>query len=324
MTKIIHAIRNYLGREKFVFKELCNEHRLIHKYNATFGMLEDKQKLEARIEIGIHGVEKGLSFRNPKKAFGVEKIIFLLDNLLFYKEKFRDIHFIGKQLETIQAYIEFNKGYENKITTIVDKFNNLTKESSFHFPSGTINIKKEDIISSLDFNYEKFVNSRHSFRYFSEQPVDMSLLDKALKIAQQTPTACNRQPQKAYIFLGEKKNKLLKRQGGSKGFYEEINVAILITVEQKKYFMNEMHQCYVDGGLYAMGLLHALHYMGLATIPLTVGHYTGKDRNILFKDFNIDESEAPVLIIGVGNMCEQANVNKSQRKDFHEITTIIQ
>ena len=32
----------------------------------------------------------------------------------------------------------------------------------------------------------------------------------------------------------------------------------------------EVHQAYVDGGLYAMNLINALHSLGIGTIPLSV------------------------------------------------------
>lgn len=89
-------------------------------------------------------------------------------------------------------------------------------------------------------------------------------------MAQQTPSACNRQGWKTHIFQGENSHKLIEWQGGCHGFEDQVNTSILVTTDLRAFLFYEVHQAYVDGGLYAMNLINALHSLGIGTIPLSV------------------------------------------------------
>ena len=89
-----------------------------------------------------------------------------------------------------------------------------------------------------------------------------------MELAQRTPSACNRQGWKTHVFLGDKSVELVKWQGGARGFENEIKGAILVTANLKAFLFYEVHQAYIDGGLYAMNLVNALQYSGFGSIPL--------------------------------------------------------
>ncbi len=309
-----------------LLREFFFEFKMLHLYNGSFKMKKDKKKLEARIIIGSHGIEKGLSYSTPKNHFGIPKIEFLLDNLLYYKKKYNDENFIIEQAGPIKEYINYHNNSAKEIQGIINRYNQLIKNinSPVVIDSGTVKIQKENIINAVNIDYQKFVKARHSYRSFSQDPVDVSEIEKALEIAQMTPSACNRQPWKVYLFKGDKKNELLKLQQGSMGFYEEIDKAILITVDYRNFFLSELHQAYVDGGLYAMNLLHALHSLELGTIPLTAGGFTKLKKKVLFEKWNIPMNEVPIMIIGVGYIKEITNVAVSKRNNYKDVLQIIE
>lgn len=324
LHKIVNRIRSKSGFYALL-EDMFFEFKMLRKYNGHFNMKRDKKKLEARIIIGSHGIEKGLSFSIPKKAFGIPKIEYLLNNLLYYKRYFKDNNFIIEHLAPIQKYIQFNSDSINKIQNIIEKFNRLIENVDLpnSLNGGIVNVERSEILNSVNIDYAKFVKARHSFRSFSRIPVEMSKINAALEIAQMAPSACNRQTWEIYIFQGIQKNELLELQQGCNGFGEEIDIAILITVDYRKYFITELHQPYVDGGLYAMCLIHALHSVGLGTIPLTMSGFTMNKKKILLEKWQIPLSEIPILIIGVGNIKESVNVAVSHRIDFKKILHII-
>ena len=95
----------------------------------------------------------------------------------------------------------------------------------------------------------------------------------------------------------------------------QIRTSILVTANLKAFLYYEIHQAYIDGGLYAMNLINALHSLGLGTIPLSCGFTHDKLKGLA--DFDIPKNEVPIVIIGVGNLLENFNVAISKRKNIN-------
>jgi nitroreductase len=159
------------------------------------------------------------------------------------------------------------------------------------------------------------VQSRHSIRYYLPTPPKKEDIEEALKIAQQTPSACNRQSWRTHVFMNQDSTSLLEQQGGANGFESEILCTILVTADMKAFLSYEPMQCYVDGGLYSMNLINALHSLGYGTIPLSCGFQQKKLDNIA-KNFGIPDNEAMICMIGVGVLHDTLNIAVSHRKDI--------
>lgn len=73
---------------------------------------------------------------------------------------------------------------------------------------------------------------------------------------------CNRQPTK--VILVENKtliDKILEIQSGVTGYSEKVNQLIVLTCNRNYFYtIGERNQLYVDGGIYLIYLLYALHY----------------------------------------------------------------
>ena len=309
-----------------VIPELFNEAiRLVYGLGNSHTHSMQK-KFEASITISYHGIEKGMCLPSPRTAFGENKIFSLIAELNKYKLAYPGSDFIKKPIGTIAAYLEFNKskGYVNK--EIESKLNILMRDCEKNdqcFINGIKSIKKEEIVNNSCIDFKTFTLSRHSIRNFSKEDVSDALIIEALEIAKNTPSSCNRQPWKTYIFKDKtKKNSLLNFQGGNNGFMDSIRVAILITSDLNNYFINEIHQAYIDGGLYAMTLIYAFHSLGIGTIPLTTSFKQGKSR-LLHKEFNIPVNESLIMIVGIGHLPEKFNVACSVRKNIEKTSVFI-
>ena len=92
-----------------------------------------------------------------------------------------------------------------------------------------------------------------------------------------------------------------------------------MTADRRAFLYYETHQPYVDGGMYAMNLLNALHFKGLGTIPLSCGFEAEKLPGL--RDFGIPDYEVPVLVIGIGCMEPHFHVAASVRKPVSETHT---
>ncbi len=292
------------------------------KYNASIRTDSDIKKMQYTLLRENHVIEKGMSMRTPKKGFGQQKVTALLQRLKKYYDLYGSIDktFLIYPLSTIKKYIDYTEANGVELPTIKQSFDALLVHSEIQ-PcqlvkcGGIKTVTKEDITKRSSGSFEDLLYSRHSIRYFAKDLPDKSIIEKALIIAQQTPSACNRQGWKTHVYFGEQSHQLLRMQGGCNGFEEEIPCSIVISADMRAFLSYEPMQCYVDGGLYAMNLINALHYLGLGTIPLSLGFYHNKLEKIK-TTFNIPKEEALICIVGVGNLLESFNVAESYRKNI--------
>lgn len=324
MKQLAIKIRQFLKIHKSFLADIIYYYKLIIKYNASINTDNDVEKMQYTLLRENHTIEKGLSLRNPRKGFGQQKILNLLDRLNLYLCKYgeKDKNFLYYPLGTIKHYISYTKSNGVEIPAIEEKYKSLVDKSGLidiKEQGGIVQITQNDILKQCNTNFKSLLMSRHSIRYFSKEDVAKDAIDQALKLAQRTPSACNRQGWHTHVFQGEKSINLIKWQGGCHGFEDEIRTSILVTANLKAFLYYEIHQSYVDGGLYAMNLINALHSLGLGTIPLSCGFTHSKLKEL--NHFNIPENEVPIVIIGIGNLLDKFNVAISKRKDIHLTNT---
>lgn len=317
MIATLKKIYGHFVHQRLFKQQLKYQNKLRQKYQVE----DNYNRLEYIIKVQTHGIEKGLSFRTPKEAFGVVKIMALIENLKIYiKNPNLNKESVNETLNVLNTYINKFNG-NPKIATIEKEYNELlAKFGTINQCSvGTMTINKKDVEEAIDIDYLKFIKARHSYRYFTKN-ASIEQIRQALEIARYTPTACNRQPQCVHIYQGKEMEEVLTIQHGALGFIDEMSYCILITADMRAYSAQENYQAYVDGGLYAMNLLNALHSTGLGTIPLTCGHLQGTNRCKLAQ-YGVKEYECPIIVIGIGGLEDSAEVNVSPRKEYSDYTT---
>ena len=317
MITTLKKIYGHFVHQRLFKQQLRYQNKLRKKYQGA----DNYNRLEYTIKVQTHGIEKGLSFRTPKEAFGVVKIMALIDNLKTYIQNPNfNKESVNETLNVLNTYINKFKG-NPKIEPIVKEYNMLiAKFGAINTCCvGTMTVNRKDVEEAIDIDYLKFIKARHSYRYFTKN-ASIEQIKQALEIARYTPTACNRQPQNVHIYQGKEMEEVLTIQHGALGFIDEMSYCILVTSDMRAYSHHENNQAYVDGGLYAMNLLNALHSTGLGTIPLTCGHLQGINRLQLSK-YGVEEYECPILVIGIGGLEETAEVNVSPRKEYTDYTT---
>lgn len=321
-------IRKFLNRKRLkrcFALEARHLFKLACRYNASVDTDSDIEKMQYTLLRETHVIEKGMSLRNPRLGFGQEKVIALIDRLSQYAERYArdDASFLKQPIETIKEYVVYTKGMGQKIPNIEYAFQALCDKAGV-LPAdrggGVECVIGSQIRTQATGNFESLVCSRHSIRYFRREAIpNREQIVRALEIAAKTPSACNRQAWKTHVYYGLDSIKLLKWQSGCRGFEEEVPCSIVVTANLKGFLWHEVHQAYVDGGMYAMNLLNALHFEGFGTIPLSLGFESEKLSGL--RRFGIPENEVPIVIIGVGVMEETFKVAVSNRKDITATNT---
>ena len=319
MYSYLRRLKSQILLQKNYLNEAYSFWKLTVKYNASNHTDNDIQKMQYTLSRETHTIEKGMSMRNPRRGFGQQKVTNLITRLRKYVKLYlnEDSVFLDYPLSTIQTYIDYTLSTGVDIPDIQKNFSFLLQEAgktNVCGKAGVEKVTKKSILDKCNKDFESLLYSRHSIRYFSDTPVGDDIINKALELAQRTPSACNRQGWLTHVFRAPKSIDLVKWQGGSRGFEDEIKCAILVTANLKAFLNHEVHQAYIDGGLYAMNLINALHSLGVGTIPLSCV-FMEKQISQLSR-FDIPENEVPIVIIGVGNYLDCFNVAVSERKDI--------
>ncbi len=312
-------LRRCIRHNRFILfgRLLCEAVREAYDLSCHLGasqMLRDEVKFAADLQIRVHAIEKGLSLGSCRPGFGQPKVVALLEDLSLYITRFKDAN-IDEAVGVITQYIAYNRSHGVDLTSIVALYDRLLQAYKLcHNLQVGIEMKERNhTLEAAGASFEQFSASRYSVRDFDPcGVVEMQDILSAIDIARKAPSACNRQPACAHIYTGEKAQALFDFQGGCKGFSQDMQYAILVTADMRRYFIQERHQVYVDGGLFAMELLLSLHHKGLATIPLTTAFKGGVTRRMK-RTFDIPANEVPIVLIGVGAYKESYKVAVSLR-----------
>jgi nitroreductase len=114
-------------------------------------------------------------------------------------------------------------------------------------------------------DFEALAMGRRSVRWFTSESVSRDLVDRAVQIAAESPTACNRQPYRFEIFDDPLSTaKVAAIPMGTDGYEHQIPGLIVIVGNLAAFFdQRDRHLIYIDGCLAAMGLVYALEAQGV-------------------------------------------------------------
>ena len=300
-------IRKIPGLKKYITRYM--------QYSFEGTNCQSYEQYEACITRLYHTIEKGLSYPKYRAGFGKDNINALIKTMENYITDGYDAEafFYRTALSTLYAYVNKNSEYGYTEEKLNERINELrgTPNSS----GGTIIIRPIEREQQRLMNFKDLMEKRHSIRQFSGDEVNTEWILEALKIAQYTPSACNRQGWKTRII--RKRNTIkdvLLNQNGNKGFGEGFDKLLILTADLR-YFNREreLFQAYIDGGMYAESVLNALFYLGIGAVPLSAALTEIQEENIR-SILKIDQAEVFILFIGVGNYPDECLATKSERR----------
>lgn len=285
--------------------------------------LTDKSNLEFYLTKQYHIVEKGLALPEPRPGFGKEKIELLLDKGNDYIDKYGRSQLTSSIAQCLNSYLDFNDSisyhvdinYRNRIELFV-------KRNDCNYQGGVKDVVKKDIYELASMPFSDFVKSRYSIRNFSNEDVVVEEINDSITLAKFAPSVCNRQAWKAHFYTDKAlMRELLNIQNGNGGFTDSINCLIIVTGDIKGFSKYESNQLFVDGGLFSMNLMLALHYNGLGSCPLnTCFPYIIESK--VKKIANIPKNERLIMMLAVGHLKDNFKVAVSERKSNEKILKV--
>jgi len=287
-----------------------------------------EEKLRALITARYHSIEKGLSLRDPRPGFGSDAVKELVDRIALYLKRYDPAEHLSVPLNVLRYYIDYNRthGIENpELEKRLTEFEQIYQKALGSLPpgGGVRKLTREEVMHAVQGVDADFFMKRYSIRQFSEEDVPMKLIEEAVRRAQKTPAVCNRQSGRVWVISGSDNIKqILDIQKGARGF-DNVNKVLVITSDLCNFLSFERYQSWIDGGLFAMSLIYALHSLGVGTCCLNWSvEYT---RDIEMKRFlKMSQSETIIMLLAVGTLPQEFMVAESCRKPLSEVLIMCQ
>ncbi len=180
---------------------------------------------------------------------------------------------------------------------------------------------KRDLSAPPPVTYEALValaHRRRSVRWFLPKPVPRELIDKAMQVAAQAPSACNRQPFVFRIFDDPQLvQKVASIPYGMAGYEHQIPVVVVIVGQLRNFFdARDRHLIYIDGALAAMSFVLALETLGLSSCCVNWPDLPDREKKMADL-LQLEPDERPVMLIALGWPDPEGLVPRSVKKPLH-------
>jgi nitroreductase len=291
------------------------------RYSAINGAA-NQAHWDARITALYHVIEKGLSMPESRPGFGEQTAEQLISAIKQYLalEYTDDAACIQSGISAIRSYMAFRQNDGTQISVNIKKgWGDLQKRINQHHDAVVIK-KREEITLTSDKPFDVFSAGRHSIRNYSDQTIDESVIKKAVEISQRSPSACNRQSTRIHSIEGDKAiEQVLALQNGNRGFGHLAKRVLIVSADLHAFIgINERNQGFIDGGMFAMSLLYALHRLELGACALNWCATPENDKK-LRQLVGIPESEVILMLITVGHIPNEVSIANSQRRPIYQV-----
>lgn len=319
---------DFISKLRFLKSLFClniYDSLIFYRYSNGFYKCNTKGKILDYIIVTYHPIEKGLTMPELRLGFGHDRLLKIIFLIRKYMNMYKDYNpIICDALSVISEYYELhnNKNYnidsklESEIINILSDYPEFEKKHQYNF-------SKTDFFSNCHSNFYDFAKSRRSVRNYLNKDINLKDLEAAISLAMTAPSTCNRQSVRIHIVQSKDLiEKTLSLQSGNRGFGQLTNKLLIISSDLQSWNIpGEKYSPYIDGGIFTMNLLYALHFYKIGACTLNWSEGIKSDKK-LHKLLNIPTNEKIILMISCGLVPENFKVVRSDRKDYKTIMHI--
>ncbi len=271
-----------------------------------------------------HRLEKSLSFRTRKLGSGAEAIFAL--SKLFNEKEFDSDKPGFQERVAVKVMNEFLQEMQsddpriNESRGLCRALKNIEADAG-----GVVMYTEQELLAGRLEDPERFFMSRYSVRDFQRKAVDRELIRRALQLAMKSPSVCSRQAWHVYhIEKREIIDNALKLQNGNRGFGHEVPCLLILAADLHAFdTASERYQHWIDGGMFSMSMVLALHSLGLGSCCLNWSKGPVDDMK-LRKTLSIQGSHSILMMMAVGYANESLKVCCSVRRPDAEVYTLLE
>lgn len=274
----------------------------------------------------VHRLEKGLTMRPVRDTFATDYI----------RPTIKGFHAGVTSGEVAPGHAEFSwmysvlsRYFEVTMTTgnkTIQQCRELFEEAIATIEPGPTDSgphTAQPIVPSVKIDdLHTLATGRRSVRWFTAEHVERDLVDRAVEIAAESPTACNRQPYRFEIFDDPVSTaKVAAIPMGTDGYEHQIPGLIVIVGDLSAFFhKRDRHLIYIDGCLAAMGLLYGLESQGVNSCCINWPDIPEKEAEIT-KLLGLKPYERVIMLVAYGYADSEALVPFSAKRRVDEIRT---
>ena len=283
--------------------------------------LHKQNEVEYVLSKAYHSLEKSLSFPSNDIDRGWDAAYSLANLLVKTKGFDNNIHYLSA-LKVLQMFIEIKQN-SIKLVGFKEKYDDLINTVvKVDWDVGAIQYfsNEKDFLSMQ--SPEDFFYSRFSAREFKDVIIDKQEIERTIKLAIKSPSACNRQPWSVDVVQDKATlNSILNIQTGNSGFTNEISNLFIVKSDISAFISgNERYQHWIDGGMFSMSLVYALHSIGLASCCLNWSKMIRDDLE-LRKLLKLEPRQTIIMLIAFGYEKDEYKVCASPRKHLDSFIT---
>lgn len=282
----------------------------------------DRAQLQGIMTVDYHRLEKGLSLASPREGFGKDVVERLTTLLPEYERRFGYDGLCATVENVLHSYAVVQQS-DTDARQIVSRF--LAKRNPAPIPpdvTGTIGLEKGELFPIDSSVAQRFLESRRSLRQFTGQPLARETILQAAKLAQRAPSVCNRQSGRLFVTNEPAIiARTLAFQNGNRGFGDRCGAVFVVTSDMRTFTsVGERNQAYVDGGIFAMMLVQALHALNIGAVMLNWSMTRDDDRKMRAA-LGIPDYHSVITMVGCGYAPDNFRVAASPRLPLEEVVT---
>lgn len=295
-------------------KAFAYDRRVFSRYAGALNRA-DKDAARAEIIMAYHVIEKGLTMPESRPGFGKAAVKHLVNLITAFETRFDRDAQVSHAAAVLKAY-RVKKGNVTAPFPELDAF--LAGHADIE-AAVEPHVTKDEFFKAKNAPFPEFAASRHMVRHFAK-PVPRETIMEAVKIATSAPSACNRQSVRVHVVENRATmDRLLEIQAGSRGFGSSADKLLVVTSSLASIRWGwERHDPYTNGGIFAMNLCNALHYLGVAHCILHWSVAPASDR-AAHEAVGIPPNEAIVLMIACAIPPDEFDVAASPRMEAADI-----
>ena len=271
-----------------------------------------------------HRIEKGLLMRPRRPVYALDFITETVDafvNIWDQKKMSDDLQY--KWFHDVLSEYFATSGENAIVEREKKRFFNIIKETnSYRIIKKSIPYEraKADIPQISYEEFYKLTRYRRSVRWFLDKKVPRNIVDKAILAANQSPTACNRQPFEYRVIDDPELLKVVANLPmGVKGYVEGIPMMIVVVGNLDAYFdERDRHLIYIDASLANMTLMLALETLSLGSCPINWPDIEELEVK-MDKVLKLEKHQRAVMCMAVGYPDPSGKVAYSEKKNLNTI-----
>ncbi|TBV05409.1 nitroreductase [Pseudomonas dryadis] len=299
-------------------------------YAVVVGHLQHEENLSGAEPVNyflrraVHRIEKGLIMQPRREVFALDYIGDTVDSYIASLNGNVDRDEVSWAHDVLAEYFAVT-GEHPVINRAREKFARLERPLSS--PGSLRNPDTERVpfaadvsTSSVDYTAMRQLSmKRRSVRWYENRPVPREVIDKAVEVAVQSPSACNRQPYRFLIFDDAASVAQASRLPmGVAGFDHNFPAIVAVVGRLRAYpHVRDRHVIYIDGALAAMSFMFALETQGVSSCSINWPDIPEREL-AASKLLKLEPDERIVMFISLGYAAEGGLVPYSQKLSLDE------